>query len=157
MKINSAASLLCLQRIYYFPFCVWHTSVWLLPKLQMWEKRHSPSSDEVEPFPKDFSCLSEAGPSNPNTAAPEPQLSTQGAHLLIMLLHWFSGITVAELGPLCLTQVTEETAAITQISPLSLSRSNYLTDLASRHPPYCPPRLFEVEQHIKVQCYLLHK
>lgn len=71
-----------------------------------------------------------------------PQLSTQGAHLLIMLLHRFSGITVAELGPLCPTQVTEETAAITQISPLSLSHSNYLTDLASRHPPPCPPRLF---------------
>lgn len=43
-----------------------------------------------------------------------------------MLLHRFRGVTGAELGPLCPTQVTEETAAITQIS---LSHSNYLTGL----------------------------
>lgn len=105
-------------------------------------------------FPWALKCLSGAGPSNPNTAAPEPRLSTQGAHLLIMLLHRFSGVTGAELGPLCPTQVTEETAAITRIS---LSRSNNLTGLASRHPSSCSPRALGVKQHVKVQCYFLHK
>lgn len=82
------------------------------------------------------------------------RLSTQGAHLLIMLLHRFCGVTGAELGPLCPTQVTAETAAITQIS---LSHSNYLTGLASRHLSSCSPRALGVEQHRKVQGYFLHK
>lgn len=143
MKINSAAPILCPQRTFYFPLCLAHIS--LTPSQVMnVRKRPSPSSDGRELFPKDFRCLSEAGPSNPNTTAPEPWISTQGAHLLIMLLYWSSGITVAELGPLCPTQVTDETAAITQISRLSLSHSNYLTSLASRHPRTALPSCYKL-------------
>lgn len=150
MKISSAAPLLCWQSTFYFPFCLAH--------LSLTSSRATDVKKEILSLPWRSGAFpwgpSGAGPSNPNTAAAEPRLSSQGAHLLIMLLHRFSGVTGAELGPLCPTQVTEETAAITQIS---LSHSNYLTDLASRYPSSCSPRALGVQQHIKVQDYFLHK
>lgn len=143
-------SLIPWKSIVLLPSCVtrapcispsaWCTSVWLLPRLWMWEKRHSPCPDGVEPFPEDSSAFQELDLQSQTPEAPEPWLGTLGTHLLVMLPHRFSGVTGAEWGPLCPTQVTEETAAITQIS---LSHSNYLTALASRHVFSCSPRALE--------------
>lgn len=139
MEINSAPPLLCYPSTSYFPFCLVHFS---LTSSQAMDVRKETLSLPwwSGALPWGLKCLSGAGPSNPNTAAPEPRLSTLGTHLLVMLPHRFSGVTGAEWGPLCPTQVTEETAAITQIS---LSHSNYLTALASRHVFSCSPRALE--------------